>query len=105
MIARKEIGIGFLWLVVVLALLFVYPSFAEQIEQKVPLAFLLLAPFGIDWFPQWIGIVGMSYWATRATRWVEPAIRKTIKWNAVVINCVLILHAAWVVFVLAKGGL
>ena len=105
MIARKPFVVGLVWLVAVLALFLVYPPLGEMATERVPYSFLLLAPFGLMSFPQWALVAGVSYWAIGALGWNEPSIRKAAKWIGVGVACVLALHAAWVLFVVAKGGL
>jgi hypothetical protein len=105
MIAQKPITVGLVWLAALLALLLVYPQFGEMATEKVPYSFLLLAPFGLRSFPQWVVGAGVSYWAIRALGWNEPSTRKAAKWVGIGAVCVLALHAAWVLFVVTKGGL
>lgn len=105
MFARKHISIGLVWLAGVLSLLFVYPLFGEKVAEGIPYSFLLLAPFGMVSFPQWVLVAGVSYWAVQALGWNEPPIRKAAKWIGIGVVCVVALHTAWVLFVLAKGGL
>ena len=105
MFARKQLAVGLVWLAWLLALLFIYPLFVEKATEKIPYSFLLLAPFGSVSFPQWVLVAGLSYWAIRALGWDEPAIRKAAKWIGIGAVCILVLHAAWVLFVVAKGGL
>lgn len=105
MFIKKPIIVGFLWLVAFFALLLIYPLLGEMAVASVPYSFLLLAPFGLMSFPQWVMGVGVSYWAVRALGWNEPSTRKAAKWIGVGVVCFLALHAALVLFVVAKGGL
>lgn len=103
--AKKPIAVGLLWLLALLALLLVYPRFGEMAVENVPYSFLLLAPFGLMSFPQWVMGAGVSYWAIRALGWSEPPTRKVARWVGICTICVLALHAAWVLFVVTRGGL
>lgn len=105
MFARKHFAAALVWLVCLALLFFIYPSLCEQAIKRVPYSFLLLAPFGLTLFSQWALVAGVSYWAIRALGWDNVAIRKAAKWCGIGAACVLVLHAAWVLFVLVKRGI
>jgi hypothetical protein len=105
MISQKPIVVGFTWFAVVLALTLVYPQFGEMAAEQVPFSFLILAPFGLNSFPQWVIGIGVSYWAIRALGWSEPPTRQTAKYVGIGVVFVLVLHVAWVLFVVTQGGL
>jgi hypothetical protein len=105
MFARKQLIVALVWLASLAVLFLIYPSFCEQSMKRIPYSFLLLAPFGLVSFSQWTLVAGVSYWAVRALGWDEAAIRKAANWGGIGAACVLMLHAAWVLFVTAKRGI
>lgn len=101
----KPLVIGSVWLISLLALLLIYPSVGSWAIEHVPYSFLILAPFGLDSFFEWTLVFAISYWAIHALSWDESPVRKMAKWLVGGAVCIVLLHAAWVIFVVAKGGI
>jgi hypothetical protein len=104
-LTREQVIVGLVWFAGLLVLLFAYPFFAEQALERIPYSFLLLAPFGWTSFSQWALVVGLSYWAIVALGWAGAPFRKAAALTGAVALGILMLHVAWVIFVVAKGGL
>lgn len=101
----KRLTVSILWVGALLFLAFFYLNIADHTLRAIPYSFLLLAPFGWNSFFGWIIGLVVSYCAARALSWGEPPLRRAIKW-AVAVACVIVLtHATWVLFVVARGGL
>jgi hypothetical protein len=102
---RKSFAVGILWVGTLLFLAFFYLDIADYALRTIPYSFLLLAPFGWGSFFGWAMALAASFWAAHALGWDEPSLRRVIKWLVAVACGILLMHAAWVVFVVARGGL
>jgi hypothetical protein len=101
----KSLAVGLLWVGVLLFLAFFYSDIADYALRTIPYSFLLLTPFGWGSFFGWAMALAVSFWAAHALGWDEPSLRRVTKWLVAVACGILLMHAAWVVFVVARGGL
>jgi hypothetical protein len=101
----KKIAVGLLWISTLLFLVWFYSGIADYALRIIPYSFLLLAPFGWASFFGWAIALGVSFWAAHALGWDDPSLRTAGKWLMVVACALLLMHGAWVVFVVSRGGL
>ena len=101
----KSIVVGILWVSALLFLAFFYTDIANYGLRTIPYSFVLLTPFGLMSFFGWVIALAASFWAVHALGWNEQSLGPTVKWLVVFACGIVLLHAAWVVFVVARGGL
>lgn len=102
---KKILRVSLLWLLAMGAVQFLYPAVAKVVVESVPLAFVLLMPFGWEAFFQWVLFVGISYWAIIVLGWGGPALYKGAKLLLVAAICIVLLYGALFLFIFARGGL
>jgi hypothetical protein len=88
-----------------LALALFYLDLEAKLIASVRYAFMLLTPFGWSSFFGWVIAFGISLWAAHALGWNDPVLRRVAKVGAVSSSGILLVHAAWVLFVVFRGGL
>jgi hypothetical protein len=101
----KNFAVGLLWISTLLFLVCFYSGFADYALKKIPYSFLLLAPFGWGSFFGWAMALGVSFWAAYVLGWDQPSLHTAGKWLVVVACGMLLMHGAWVFFVVSRGDL
>ena len=102
---RKIFTVGVLWAGTLLFLAFFYPDIADYALRTAPYSFVLLTPFGFASFFGWVLALTIYFGAAHVLGWTASTLLRAMKWLVVLIFGFLLMHAAWVVFVIASGGL
>jgi len=101
---QKKLIYGAIWILGILILWCIYPLFRSFLLIEIPFLFLLLAPFGLTSFSQWILTIAATYWLICLLQINTGTIRKLVRSVGFGSALLLVVHAAWVSFVLIKGG-
>ena len=101
----RGLFISIVWVVALLLLAFFYPDIVDYTLRTIPYSFLFLAPFGWNSFLGWAMAFAVSFWALHTLKWDELPLYFLVKGSIIVTCSILLIHAIWVAFVVARGGI
>ena len=97
--------VSLIWVTTMIVSAFFVPSIVEYVLRNVTYSFLLLAPFAWTWFPSLVLIGSVSIWVAKVLDWSAATVNLATRILFIFVSSALLLHGAWVLFVVARGGL